>query len=77
MPSKAIRGKTECPRRVSASLTAGFDSHRLHQEAPVNDLSSPYLSKVALRPFHRHEKLFEQHLAGRGCDDLVDEGEPS
>jgi hypothetical protein len=27
---KAIRGKTECPRRVSVSLTAGFDSHRLH-----------------------------------------------
>ena len=30
MPLKAIRGKTECPRRVSVSLTLGFDSHRLH-----------------------------------------------
>ena len=30
MPLKAIRGKTECPRRVSVSLTVGFDSHRLH-----------------------------------------------
>ena len=26
----AIRGKTECPRRVSVSLSTGFDSHRLH-----------------------------------------------
>jgi hypothetical protein len=30
MPLIAIRGKTVCPRRVSVSLTAGFDSHRLH-----------------------------------------------
>ena len=30
MPLIAIRGKTECPRRVSVSLRSGFDSHRLH-----------------------------------------------
>ena len=33
MPLTAIREKTECPRRVSVSLTAGFDSHRLHRFA--------------------------------------------
>jgi hypothetical protein len=31
MPLTAIRGKTECPRRVSVSLRVGFDSHRLHR----------------------------------------------
>jgi len=30
MPLTAIRGKTECPRRVSVSRRLGFDSHRLH-----------------------------------------------
>jgi len=30
VPLIAIRGKTECPRRVSVSLRSGFDSHRLH-----------------------------------------------
>ena len=43
----AIRGKTEWPRRVSVSLTLGFDSHRLHQEALVATLPSPYPSEVA------------------------------
>jgi hypothetical protein len=33
MPLIAIRGKTECPRRVSVSQRVGFDSHRLHQFA--------------------------------------------
>jgi hypothetical protein len=30
MPLTAIRGKTECPLRVSVSRRLGFDSHRLH-----------------------------------------------
>jgi hypothetical protein len=34
MPLTAIRGKTECPRRVSVSLRSGFDSHRLHHFDP-------------------------------------------
>jgi hypothetical protein len=33
--ARAIREKTECLRRVSASLTVGFDSHRLHQTSAM------------------------------------------
>jgi len=33
MPLTAIRGKTECPLRVSVSGHVGFDSHRFHQFA--------------------------------------------
>ena len=39
MPFTAIREKTECPRRVSVSPTAGFDSHRLHYHGSPTHLA--------------------------------------
>ena len=41
MPLTAIRGKTECPRRVGVSRRFGFDSHRLHYHARLNPLTLP------------------------------------
>jgi hypothetical protein len=54
MPLTAIRGKTECPRRVSVSLRVGFDSHRLHHDCLTNTTFKAEVSRGVSRHDAEH-----------------------
>ena len=58
MPFTMRREKTECPRRVSVSRRAGFDSHRLHQTSVLA------CARVGRGSRRLHARLTDNEVAG-------------